>query len=125
MLREPASETEAVTTPTIDRWNNGVELSRPYRTIDRIFAIWCWTPSEVGLIIHIGPIQQFLIPDILSEHVLNKRGIRETVTHLLSISAGTSKSTVLESTILEQPSDGHCIRVASPSSFIFDSKYCR
>lgn len=62
MVVEGAAETELMFANAAHRWYNAAEVAGFDCTVDSIFAVGCWAPTEVILIIHIRPCEERAIP---------------------------------------------------------------
>ena len=62
MVRECAAEAEVVVIGALYGRDDPVEVSVLDGTINRIYAVWRWTPFEVVLVIDVRSRQEFLVP---------------------------------------------------------------
>lgn len=116
MISQGAPKAEAIIACTGNRRYNTSKVSLLDTAFDRIFTVWCWTPFEVFLVIHVSTGQEDLIPEFIISIMARDLGKNA---YLVLSSAATRRSRDFESTIRLHPLVGHCILAASPSSLIF------
>lgn len=57
----PASEAEAETAIARHGGNDLVQFRLAHLAVDGVFAIRCWAPSQVWLVVDVGPVQELAI----------------------------------------------------------------
>lgn len=115
------AEAELVGAGTSYRGHDAAEIAVFDGTVDSIDAVGSRAPSKVNLIVDIGSSEKSVIPrktSSVSQIAVNAHKFA-TYRSIKSASFAKRSSSDFESTIKLQPSPGHWIRAASPSSLIF------
>ena len=121
---EGTSETEFVSTGTLDCWHYALKITGFNGTVDGVLAVGGGAPSQIIFVVDISSSKERAVSNqtIWSAGLLLGTGVKHEQTYLSLRSSVTSRSKVLESTIRWQLSPGHSIRAASPSSLILPAR---
>jgi hypothetical protein len=97
-----APEAEDMLAIAFHCWDDRVELPRCNGALDGKFAVWSWTPLEVGIVVDVSAVQESPIATVrraFKESVGAQRANKRLETYRSSTSFETSSSTVFSSTM--------------------------